>query len=138
MSEKEFKIQTERARKALERLPLAETLGMELVDLGPGTASLSLVINDLLRQPGGLLHGGVTATLIDTSMAFAVRTVIDPTEPTATVDLTIHYVRPHTEGRATAISRVLRTGKRIVSVSSDVVNEEGALLATALSTYIRL
>ena len=94
-------------------------------------------MRDDLRQPSGVLHGGVTATLIDTAMAYAVRTRLSPEEATATIDLTIHYLRPHTSGTFTCTANVVRAGKRIFTVSADVVNEEGKQIATGLSTYTR-
>ena len=92
----------------------------------------------ILRQPSGVLHGGVTATLIDTAMAFAVRTRLPREEATATIDLTVHYLRPHLDGTVTCTAKVVRPGKRIFTVSADVVNEQGKLIATGLSTYTRV
>lgn len=131
----------ERQRFAIERLnglPFAKLIGMRLVRIEPNEAVIELEMRDDLRQPSGVLHGGVTATLIDTAMAFAVRTYLDDTEPTATIDLTVHYLRPMVAGRASCTARVVRPGKRIFTVSADVVNEEGKLIATGLSTYTRI
>ena len=59
-------------------------------------------------------------------------------EATATIDLTIFYLRPHITGTFTCIAKVVRAGKRIFTVSADVVNEHGKHIATAVSTYTRL
>jgi len=126
------------ARDALQRLPLARALGMQLVDVKLDEAAISMEMRDDLKQPHGVLHGGVTATLIDTTMAFAVRTRIPNGEPTATIDLTIHYLRPHVEGTITCTAKNVRAGKRIFTVSAEVMNREGKLLATAVSTYTKL
>jgi len=56
-----------RAAEAVARLPLSGLLGMEFVDLRRGEAVLKIEMRDDLRQPFGVLHGGVTATLIDTA-----------------------------------------------------------------------
>ena len=131
----------ERARYAAERLnelPFAKLLGMQLTAIRPNEAVVEIAMRDDLRQPSGVLHGGVTATLIDTAMAFAVRTYLDDTEPTATIDLTVHYLRPLVEGKAVCIARVVRPGKRIFTVSADVHDDAGKLIATGLSTYTRL
>ena len=127
-----------RAADAINRLPLSGLLGMEFVDLRMGEAVLKIEMRDDLRQPFGVLHGGVTATLIDTAMAFAIRTMLNDTEPTASIDLTIHYLRPHTAGPAICTAKVVRPGKRIFAVSAEVANGEGKLVATALSTYTKL
>ena len=126
------------AADVLHSLPFSRLLGMKLIDLQRGVAVLSIDMRDDLKQPNGILHGGVTASLIDTAMAFAVRTYLTPTEPTATIDLTVHYLRPHISGPITCTANVVRAGKRIFTVSADVLNDTGQHIATAVSTYTRL
>lgn len=129
--------QKQRAANSLHNLPFAKLIGMRLVEIRPNEAVIEIDMRDDLKQPSGVLHGGVTATLIDTAMAFAVRTHLDPSEFTATIDLTVHYMRPHTTGKVTCTARVVRAGKRVFTVSADATNEEGKLIATGLSTYTR-
>lgn len=126
------------AAASLHNLPFAKLIGMRLVSLDLDVAAIEIEMRDDLRQPSGVLHGGVTATLIDTAMAFAVRTRLPMEVATATIDLTLHYLRPHTAGKFTCTAKVVRAGKRIFTVSADVVNEEGKLIATGLSTYTRI
>lgn len=126
------------AANALHSLPFSKLIGMKLVDLRPDEAVLSIEMRDDLRQPSGVLHGGVTATLIDTAMAFAVRTRLAVTEATATIDLTVHYLRPHMTGLFSCTAKIVRAGKRIFTVSAEVHNEEGKLIATGISTYTRV
>jgi uncharacterized protein (TIGR00369 family) len=126
------------AANALHSLPFSKLIGMKLVDLRRDEAVISIEMRDDLRQPSGVLHGGVTATLIDTAMAFAVRTRLAIDEATATIDLTVHYLRPHITGTFTCTAKVVRAGKRIFTVSADVHGDEGKLIATALSTYTRV
>lgn len=71
-------------------------------------------------------------------MAYAVRTRLEPTAATATIDLTVHYLRPHLNGKFACTAKVVRAGKRIFTVSAEVHNESGELIATALSTYTRI
>lgn len=140
MTEKRHEITPEQrafAENALHTLPFSKLIGMRLEDLQPDLATISIDMRDDLRQPSGVLHGGVTATLIDTAMAFAVRTRIGLTEATATIDLTVHYLRPHMTGKFVCTAKVVRAGKRIFTVSADVHGAEGKLIATGLSTYTR-
>lgn len=126
------------AANALHSLPFSQLIGMKLVDLQLDTAVLSIEMRDDLKQPSGVLHGGVTATLIDTAMAFAVRTRLPVDAATATIDLTVHYLRPHVSGTFTCTARVVRAGKRIFTVSAEVHGSEGKLIATGISTYTRV
>jgi len=126
------------AAAVIEGLPFAQLMGMRLVDLRVGEARFEIEMRDDLRQPSGVLHGGVTATLIDTAMAFAMRTHLEPNARTATIDLTVHYLRPHIDGTISCTAKVVRAGKRIFTISADVFGGEGKLIATGLSTYTRV
>jgi acyl-CoA thioesterase len=130
--------QKKQASDVLKTAPFPKLVGLELVDLKYGEATLKLKMRDELRQPYGLLHGGATASLIDTATAFAVITSQSEGEQSTTVDLTIHYLRPHTEGEIVCTAKLVRAGRRITTVSAEVANEEGKLIATALSTYMKV
>jgi len=121
-----------------QNTPYLKLLGIELVELGAETAVMSLAMKDDLRQPYGLLHGGATASLIDTAMAFAVVNALPAADKATTVDLTVQYLRPHTNGKVVCTAKVTRAGKRLLFLSAEVVNEEGKLVATALSTYTKV
>lgn len=129
--------QLRRLRASFESVPFARLLGLELGKAAPGEVSLHLNVREELRQVRGLLHGGVTASLIDTAAAFAIITMLSEGESTATVDLTVHYLRPLLTGRVTARARVLRLGRRLMTVAVDVTDEAGNPAATALTTYAR-
>jgi uncharacterized protein (TIGR00369 family) len=127
-----------RIHEAFERVPYAHLLGIEVGELERGAATLHLAVRDELRQNRGVVHGGATASLIDTASAFAILTLLEPGETTTTIDLTIHYLRPLTEGRATARATVRRAGRRVLTVSVDVLDEAQNLAATAITSYLRL
>jgi uncharacterized protein (TIGR00369 family) len=140
-SQAAVKITDEQKQKAaafLRANPVAQMVGMELVDIRVGEAVISFEMRDQLKQPHGILHGGITATLVDTAMAFAVVTHLAEGERASTIDLTIHYLRPHTTGTVTCTAKVVRAGKRIFTLSADAVNGEGKLIATAVSTYTKV
>ena len=103
-----------------------------------GVATLYMRARSELLQNRGVLHGGATASLIDSASAFAILTILEEGESTTTVDLTVHYLRPVTEGRVRARARVLRAGRRMITVSVEVTDERQALIATALTAYLRL
>lgn len=127
-----------RLRGAFARVPYARLLGIEIVRLARGEAILSLPVRAELTRMEGLLHGGALASLMDTASAFAVLTLLDEGTQTVTVDLTLHFLRPVTEGLVEARARVLRAGCRIVTVSIEATNTADKAIATALTTYLKL
>ena len=130
--------QIKRIETALDSVPFAKLLGIELEELDTGTATLAFEIRPELKQNKGVVHGGAIASLIDSATAFAIISVLPLDEKATTVDLTISYLRALTKGRARATARVLRTGRRLIVVSADLHDEAGNLAATALSTYIKI
>src|SRR5258705_4656259 len=130
--------QEKRVRQALDKVPFAKLLGIELESFEAGSAVLALKLNARLKHTNGVVHGGAIASLIDTATAIAIITLLAPRERVTTVDLTISYLRPLTTGRARARARVLRAGRRLIAVSAEVSSDDGSLAATALSTYLRL
>ena len=130
--------QARRIQKAVDSVPYAHLLGIELDDVGKGAATLGLHVRKELTQNHGVVHGGVIASLIDTAMAFAIISLLAPRERVTTVDLTISYLRPLTSGRMTSVAKVVRAGRRLFVVSAEVFGPDGKLATTALSTYIKL
>ena len=49
----------------------SQWLGMELVDVGPGTATLQMTVTDEMVNGHDIGHGGITFSLADSAFAFA-------------------------------------------------------------------
>lgn len=49
----------------------SQGLGMEILDVGPGTARLSMTVTGQMVNGHGLCHGGFIFTLADSAFAFA-------------------------------------------------------------------
>jgi len=130
--------QLERIQKALDSLPFAKLIGIELDQIDAGVATLGLMVRNDLMQNNGVVHGGAIASLIDTAAAFAILSLLPSGERVTTVDLTISYLRPLTTGRARATARVVRAGRRLITVSGEALDDCGKPVATALTTYIKI
>lgn len=128
----------EKLRQVLNEVPFARLLGIELVAATHGSATLRLAVQPEHLQNHGVLHGGAMASLIDTATAFAIVSQLTTPEKFTTVDLSIKYLRPLTEGSAFCLARVMRSGRRLLTISAEVHDTAGNLAAIALSTYIRL
>ncbi len=130
--------QRRRIENALQKVPFARLIGIELEEVVVGAATMGFEVRAELKQNHGVIHGGAVASLIDTAAAFAVISVLPPDEQATTVDLTISYLKPLTKGRARCTARVLRAGRRLIVVSAELSDDAGNLAATALTTYIKI
>ena len=60
-----------------KRIPYYSTLGLELQEIGYGKATFEILIREELTQ-NGMVHGGVIASLIDSSCACAAISLVYP------------------------------------------------------------
>jgi uncharacterized protein (TIGR00369 family) len=127
----------ERMLQLLDRVPFARLLGIELNEIKPGFAVLSVDIRPELMQNHGVVHGGVIASLADTAAAFAIASILKPEESTTTIDLTIHYLRPLTSGTAIATATILREGQRVIVLTVEVKDQREKVLATTTAAFLR-
>ncbi|WP_179830029.1 hydroxyphenylacetyl-CoA thioesterase PaaI [Nocardiopsis aegyptia] len=100
----------------------SKNLGMRLVDLGEGTATVEMAVGPLMVNGHGIAHGGFVFTLADT--AFACACNADGRGVTVASGAEITFVAPVREGDllvATAAERVVfgRSGLYDVTVRRD-------------------
>ena len=88
-----------------------ELLKIEVDDRMEDGARLKLRATSEHLNPGGSVHGGAIATLIDTAMGEAVATSPDRDIP-VTLEIKLNYLEPAGPGVLIATARVHKRGKR--------------------------
>jgi len=108
--------------------------GVEVTDASPGAVEIAFEAGPQHLNLQGLVHGGILATLADTAMGLAVRTVLEAGRRHVTVQLGVEFLSPGRPGRITARGRSVKIGTQLGFAEADVVNADGRLLARAHST----
>jgi len=125
-----------------QRGPGAEGVGglldMRLDHVEPGRVTFTLRTRPTFANPMGTLHGGITATLLDSAMACAVMSQLPPGVDSTTVDLSVTYLRPvSADGRALrAEGEVVHVGRTIATARGEVRDDRDRVIATAVTTCI--
>jgi uncharacterized protein (TIGR00369 family) len=111
-------------------------LGMRIVDVEEGMVRFALETRPDFGNPQGTLHGGITATLLDSAMACAVHSSLPPGAVSTTVDLSVSYLRAAPlDGRTlVAEGRVLHLGGRLATAEGRVTDDTGRLYATGTTS----
>ena len=97
--------------------------------------TLRLTIRPDLLNPVGFLSGVAAFTLVDYSMASALIEHMSPEERCATLNISINYLRTAREGDVICTTALDRRGRTNATMRSEVVHENGDVLATAIGTY---
>ena len=124
-------------RQFFPNSPYVGHLGMQLTDIQPGIATLTLPFTNALVTIGTVVHGGAIASLIDTAAMVAAWSdaEIPAKARGSTVSLTVTYLAPAEQEDLRAIARVLRRGRSLVYLDVEVYGASGSIVAKGLATY---
>jgi uncharacterized protein (TIGR00369 family) len=116
--------------------PLVSALGMDIESVGDGSVAFSMNAEEWMCNPAGVIHGGMTATLLDTVLTLAVMTKIPAGSSAQTIDMNIHYVRPvlPTGEKIVAEGKAVHVGSTIGTAEGRVHNAAGKLIAHGTAT----
>ncbi len=126
---------TELVRQRMKESKSCELLGFEVERVHHGRAIFRLDVAPRHKQIHGVVHGGILASLADTTAAIAAYTVVPRGVELATLELKINFLEPVRGGTVKAEARVLRNGRNFVVTECEVFNESGSLAAKALLTF---
>jgi len=117
---------------------IARTLGYDVTEAEHGRAVVVADPDETLLNPSGTVHGGFTATLLDSCMGLAVRTTLEQGLEQTTVEFKVSLLRPITPqtGLIRAEGLVLTRGRRIGTAEGRVTDGQGRLLAHGTETCL--
>jgi uncharacterized protein (TIGR00369 family) len=127
-----------RAMKARELPPppVVAALGMDVESVEEGTVAFSMLAEEWMCNPAGVIHGGMTATLLDTVLTLAIVSKIPASKSAQTIDMNVHYVRPilATGEKIVAEGKAVHVGTTIGTAEGRVHNAAGKLIAHGTAT----
>ncbi len=126
-----------RVESIFTRAPFVKSLGIQLVDLGPGWCETKLALEQRHFQQDGIAHAGVVATMADHTAGAAAGSLLSADATVLTVEYKINLLRPGIGERLRCRAEVLRQGRRVVVAESDVFADAGGTekqIAKALVT----
>jgi uncharacterized protein (TIGR00369 family) len=113
--------------------PVAQLIGMEMGDVGPGRVVMELEADKRHTSPLGTVHGGILCAIADAAMGLAYATTLNEGETFATVEIKVNFLRPVWQGRLRAEGGVVSSGRNLGLVECDVTDHDERLIARCLS-----
>lgn len=122
-------------RGMLARDEFSRWLGVELLDLAPGTCTLRMTVRSEMVNGFGVSHGGIVYSLADSALAFASNT---RGRVTLSVENSIAYpVAVQPGNTLTAIAVEESTANSVAFYSVNVRNEDDVVVALFRGTVYR-
>jgi uncharacterized protein (TIGR00369 family) len=115
--------------------PFDALLGTEWLDDDPEHARVRVTVRNELRQPVGLLHGGVMSSLVESVCSRATAlAVLDEGMMAMGQSIGVNFIRPITEGHAQVLAKVRHRGRTTWVWDAEVEDANGRLCALAQMT----
>ena len=109
---------------------LSELLSIEQVDPGDADAAVRIAVTDDVRQPFGLVHGGVYSLLAETVTSRATGEAVYADGKVSMGQSNIAtFLRPVTEGHVTATARTIHRGRTSWVWDVECTDDEGRVAA---------
>jgi uncharacterized protein (TIGR00369 family) len=125
--------------QAFERFFLARFLDLGFTylpeaadDADKEVCRVTCPVTDMVRNPQGVLHGGVMCSVMDISMGHLVAKVAGPG---ATIEMKVQFMRPVATGGVSAEGRFTRRGRSLSFMESRLYEQGGSLVAHATATW---
>jgi uncharacterized protein (TIGR00369 family) len=112
-----------------------ETLGTEWLSLEPDDARARVAMRDELRQPYGLLHGGVYSSLVESLCSYATAVAVYEEGNIAVgQSIEVSFLRPVTAGHAEVRAVARHRGRSTWVWQVEVLDDDERLCAVAKMT----
>jgi 1,4-dihydroxy-2-naphthoyl-CoA hydrolase len=112
-----------------------ELIGTEWLSDDPEDARVRVEIRDELRQPFGLMHGGVMSSLVESVCSRATfGAVYEDGMAAMGQSIEVSFIRPITEGAAEVRAQARHRGRTTWLWQAEVLNDEGRPCALAKMT----
>lgn len=119
--------------KEFNTSPYWQLLGITMDELEAGRARIKMSVQKQHLNSNGVVHGGATASLLDSVIGVTIRSMKDV--KVATISLTTQFLAPVKEGILYAEAKMIHEGRRIQYVESILTQEDGSVVAKALGTF---
>src|SRR6516162_2009832 len=135
---KRFGVIDDDQQRAMSGLEYVQTLGYDIVEVAKGRVVAAAEPHAGHLNPAGTVHGGLAATLLDTCMGLAIRSMLDKGFAQTTLEFKISLVRSVTPqtGRVKAEGKVITCGRRVGTAEGTLTDKDGRVLAHGTTTCL--
>lgn len=120
--------------------PIGLLMDFSICSIKPGEVTFEVAPSEFHYNPIGMVHGGLFATIMDSTMACAIQSTLPAGSGYSTIDLQVTYVKSARieTGILRCTGKVIHTGRKIATGYAEVRDNKGILYAHATTTCMIL
>ncbi|GAB1309632.1 PaaI family thioesterase [Urechidicola sp. KH5] len=118
---------------------LMETLDIKMVEVGEDYLVASMPVNSKVHQPDGVLHGGATVALAETTGSFASHIFVDREKfKVRGLEISANHLKSISSGMVYATARPIHRGRTTHLWEIKITDEQENLISMCKLTVILL
>ncbi|MGG1398261.1 PaaI family thioesterase [Bacillus salipaludis] len=99
------------------------------------SCEITIPLNPVLNNSFDIVHGGITATLLDTAMGTLANYLLPEGYGAVTNQLNIHYIAPGIGESLRCNAKIIHQGNKTLVVTGEVHRDDGKKIAYATGTF---
>lgn len=125
--------------QAMAKNTLLETLKIEMIDFGEDFLMLKMPVNSKVHQPDGVLHGGATVALAETTGSFAAELLLDTDKYFVRgIEINANHIKSVRDGNVYAKATFIHKGRTTQLFEIKVTDDDDNLISLCKLTTISL
>jgi len=118
---------------------LMETLNIEFIDFGDDFVVAKMPVNSRVYQPDGVLHGGATIALAETTGSFAAHMFLDLTEVFVRgIEISANHVKSVKNGHVYAKASFIHKGRTTQLLHVKITDDNDNLISLCKLTTVAI
>jgi uncharacterized protein (TIGR00369 family) len=109
-------------------------LGVEVVEMNVDKVVMQVEVGPKVRQPYGILHGGVSALLAESAASYGGALNVQPDQIVVGTEFNCSHLRSMTSGILTATATPVRKGRRVQVWAINLTDQDGRQICVARCT----
>ena len=115
----------DRINRSFESQTMMKTLGARIHNIEKGSVSIEAPILPSTLQQQGYGHAGLTFSIGDSAAGYAALTTMKQNQEVLTSEMKIHLLAPADGKMLKAVGTVIKSGKRLIVVRSNIYSRHG-------------
>ncbi|MFD1927966.1 PaaI family thioesterase [Sporosarcina siberiensis] len=120
-------------REDFKTSPFWDFIGLQMKELKKGYVELYLPYNPNFRNVRDSIHGGIYASVLDTTMGMAGRTL--GSDEVMTIQMSIQFLKPVVEGGIYSEASVISESRSTALIEGRLFDEDKNLIAHSVGTF---
>ena len=100
-----------------------------------GQFTIKIPNTPIIQNALTIVHGGITATLLDSAMGGLVHHILPPDKTVVTSEIKINYVAPGVGKELICTTNIIHKGNKTVVTEGKVYRDDGTLIAHSTASF---